>query len=117
MGQGHHIKIVYGTTDVPEFAEDEEPWDDASIPLGERPETWYESRQRWCGFTVAANGGMAAAPELDLRHFAVPLEGLPAHLDREAASALANARRRWDAWREKFPQFGPGRLLFVAEYD
>lgn len=119
MGQGEHVRIVFGTLDVPEFDEEGDPWDNPPPGLSWRdmPKRRYESRQNWCGYTVAANNGVADPPALDLERFAVPIEDLAAYVERAAPEALREARRKWAAWRARYPAFGEGRLLFVAEYD
>lgn len=112
MGQGNYVAIVYGTLDMPDF--DADTYDG---PYKIIPDSAYEARQRWVGYRVAANGGMAERGELELERFAVPLFRLAAHIEATAPKSLAEARRKWDAWREKHPEFPPGELLFVADYD
>jgi hypothetical protein len=112
MGQGNHVRIVFGTVEVPDVE-----WDSFHGDYRETPDTAYESRQPWCGFTVAADQGMADSPAMDLERFAVPLDGLITYIEQQAPEAVKAARERWDAWRAKHPEFPEGRLLFVAEYD
>lgn len=114
MGQGNYVSVVYGTVETLSEAAHE------AIERGnyrETPSRAYESRQPWVGYMVAANGGMADRPMLDLERFAIPLDGLREHIEKHAAEPLAIARAKWDAWREKHPEFPPGELLFVADYD
>jgi hypothetical protein len=113
MGQGHYIKIVFGQTGEPEG------WDrDACTdPYREQPDSAYESNVPWYGFTIAGGQGTAGRDEFELEYFAVDLADLPKYLDERAPEAVANAKARWQAWREKHPEFGEGRLLFVADYD
>jgi hypothetical protein len=119
MGQGRHVKLVWGTTEPIERPEETHARAEALGGWECWPRGQYESHNPWCGFVVGATNGVAWARhgEIDLDRFAIPLDELAAFLEREAPGALAQAKRRWDAFREQNPEFPPGRLLFVAEYD
>jgi hypothetical protein len=125
MGQGHYIGIVFGL--VGPFGDDldEDATEAIESAIYKVGRCSYESEVNWAGVPVADSGanafdrrGIPGEPEIPaLSYTALPLDGLAAWVDKNAAKRLAWARKQWEALRAKHPTLPEGRLVLVADYD